>query len=410
MADPIKRPVVGTIGPIYASHNPDARDPEPVIRDEEYFLVRVHSAQASYKGTWWTRLRSRVRHVVVTSQVTLKRNQPAEAFQHIQVVRPIRPREAVQLGLRPNLIDLVPAVVERVSVKFGLVLDQEDRLEKLTAGINGSGFLSTLSLAEPTLAAARAVAGVSKVVLDAFLPGEAQKGILEFSGDFNIGTGIKDLRPGYYVFLGTTDKGTPLPHEPKVEVEGASLLVDDKPVTDWSYFVLEVLTTRERGTNPDAEWSKLINKAEAEATNFANSPVTTKQKQEASQQRCQELLVRAQGLFETDPTYTKTERKAIIANAFKTCKDTIAGTGGRRSSAPEITKPWVETTLAALGVGEDDLAAVDDYKKRVETAKQLKTLIEQKDQQAQELWEMAEAQSRLPLRDEPEADADADPD
>ena len=99
-----------------------------VAKNKGYFLIRIHAAQASYTGTLWANLRNAAKQVIVTSEIELK---PwiDEPVRQIQVVRRMRPNEAVQLGLHTNLIDWIPATVDKVSIKLNLILDQKDRLQ-----------------------------------------------------------------------------------------------------------------------------------------------------------------------------------------------------------------------------------------------------------------------------------------
>jgi hypothetical protein len=94
--------------------------------------------------------------------------------------------------------------MDKISVKLRLVLDQQDQLGALSGAINGSGFLSAISLAPATLATVKALVSASRGVVDAFLEAEAKRPILEFAGDFNIGT--EDLQAGYHVLLVATDR------------------------------------------------------------------------------------------------------------------------------------------------------------------------------------------------------------
>ena len=78
----------GTTPPIFVPHGTDVQSVRPAL---DYFLIRVHAAQACYLGSVW----ERARRLVVTSRVNL--NHPAlggEDVWAIQRTRPIRRRRA----------------------------------------------------------------------------------------------------------------------------------------------------------------------------------------------------------------------------------------------------------------------------------------------------------------------------
>src|SRR5262245_29549865 len=114
MSGPQSRPAVGTRTPIYVPPVPHPAVAS-VQKDNVHFLIRIHAAQASYKGDVWTNLRNAVKQVIVTSQVQIQ-PRTDEPVRHIQVSRRIRPGQAVELGLRSNFTDWIPAVVDKVSV------------------------------------------------------------------------------------------------------------------------------------------------------------------------------------------------------------------------------------------------------------------------------------------------------
>src|SRR5262245_7224139 len=142
MAGKQAQPIVGVVGPIFVALQQAPAVPA-VKRDKGYFLIRIHSAQAAFQGTRWSNWRNPVKQLLVTSQVQLL-PQVEQSLRGIQVARPFVPGQTRQLGLRPNLIDFVPATVERVAVNLEFILDRGDRLQALAGAINDSGFLRTL--------------------------------------------------------------------------------------------------------------------------------------------------------------------------------------------------------------------------------------------------------------------------
>lgn len=385
------RPTLGTLTPIYVP--PDATPPvAKIAKNQGYFLIRIHAAQASYKGTFWQNLRNAPKQVLVTSTVQL---QPwiNEPLPQIQAARRIRPNQAVQLGLRANLIDFIPAILDKVSIKLSLILDQKDRLAALSGAINGSGFLSTISLAEPTMATVKALGSASRAVLDAFLEAEAKKPILEFAGDFNIGT--DDLRAGYYVLLGTVDEVTPLPSAAQLTVLGTSLQVNGQSTEEWSYVILEVICSQARGRNPQAKWNKLLSDAEAQADRLVRMERPTKVQRDGALDKCRSLIDKADALIRDDPNYLPEEAQQIVASSFKTCQDKILAEAKQRGVAAVTTAdPWFSATRQALGFSQDaDIdRIVSDYAAKLSVVNDLKKIRAQKDEAAEKLRRQVEAE------------------
>jgi hypothetical protein len=397
MSSTPSRPVVGSRTPIYVPPTP--APPVPAVqKDKGYFLIRVHAAQASYTGGFWTNLRNAVKQVIVTSQVQVHPG-AEEAIRHLQVSRRIRPGQAVELGLRSNFTDWIPTVVDKIAIDLAFVLDREDRLGAIASAINGSQLLSTLSLAEPALATARALGTATKVILDGFLAPESKTPILEFKGDFNVGT--QDLRAGHYVLLGTVDAATPLPGEGAAyAVREGKLEVNGAPADAWSYVILEVLCTPVRGRNRSAQWDRLLQQAEAAAADYARVIEPTAGQKKAAMDQCRTLIAQADALSRGDPTFTPDEAGKIVAAVFKECRDTILAPGGpdSRAAAGADTADWA-ATRRSLGLGEDEgqlEAGVAAYHGQLSTYRQVEQLRAEKDRQSEETRQVAEALEAVP--------------
>src|SRR5207247_1647044 len=129
------------------------------------FWVQIAGAQAVFSGKFW----ESVKQLIVTSQVSL--NHPAlgpDPLKAIQRSREVRPNRAEQLGLTPNLINLVLAAMTQFSFSIEFILDKENRLAKLGALINHDTFLSAVSLAPGAAAVARSIAGVTQKLINTF--------------------------------------------------------------------------------------------------------------------------------------------------------------------------------------------------------------------------------------------------
>jgi hypothetical protein len=345
----------GTTAPQYVARDANPRTARP---GQTYFVVKVHSAQAVFAGSLW----ERVNRLIVTSQVAL--NHPslgADPLRAIQRSREVRKDRAEQLGLSPNLVNLVPATMDRVSVSVEFILDKENRLAALGGLINDDAFLAAVSLAPGVALAARTLGALSQKILQTFLQPQERQPILQFSGDFNIATG--DLRDGYYVLLGTRDERYPLPRPlPPLKVQDGDLFADGRPVTQWSYVVLDVrcLECRTRDLNDGAPWAAKLRQAEAVAQRLANDPLADAGERQRAQDECRDLLKEAQLLLLADANYLDGEARCIIKAAYAECSQQILGAGPQPvSKGLAQAPPGRSADRAWLGIpADEDLNAV----------------------------------------------------
>ncbi|RMF29890.1 MAG: hypothetical protein D6759_13020 [Chloroflexi bacterium] len=367
---------VGTTSPIYIPRGPEAKAVRP---GESYFVVRIKGAQAAFSGPLW----EKARRLIVTSQVSL--NHPLlgpEPLQAIQRSREVHKGRAEQLGLSPNLINLVPATMDHVSISLEFIVDKENRLAALGGLINDDAFITAISLAPGAAAAARTIGTLADKILQTFLEPEERQPILAFSGDFNIATG--DLQDGYYVILGTRDERNPLPRPlPTLEVQDGDLLADGQPVTQWSYVILDVrcLEVRTRDLNEGAGWAEKLRRAEGVAQRLGGDPFVGEEERRQAWQECKNLLKEAQVLLMEDPTYLRREAQDIIKEAYVRCREQIFGAeaGGISFGLPGTPKGPMRgeadtpSDRAFLGIPpEEDLhAAVRRYTAQVSEARRL---------------------------------------
>jgi hypothetical protein len=250
------------------------------------------------------------------------------------------------------------------------------------------------------LAAAKAIAGVSRYVLDAFLPADSKTPILEFTGDFNVAT--DDLKAGYYVLLGTADAAYPLPSQKAVfSVNGSTLMVDGKPALDWSYVILEVLCTQARGPSPASEWAKLLREAEEAAAAYASGLERGEEQQKAMLKRCNDLIVGAQALLRSDPTYLSSEAQQLVAASFRKCRDSILGGANQRRTDPAklaSVVPWTEEVQRSLGfAGHAEIdQQVLEYDQKLRASEDTQKQRKEKDCQAEETRQEADALDLVP--------------
>ena len=156
----------GTITPIYISRD---ANPKVIRPGESYFTIQIRTAQAAFWGSIW----ERVKQLLVTSQVNIHlSSQGPEPLKAIQRSREVPRNRAEQLGLNPNLVNLVPASMDRVSISIDFVLDKENRLAMLGSLINDDAFLSAVSLTPASAMVAKTISGLSQKILQAFLKAE----------------------------------------------------------------------------------------------------------------------------------------------------------------------------------------------------------------------------------------------
>ncbi len=292
----------GTTPPISIKRNPMI-DPKPVRAGKDYFLIQVIAAQAAFHGNIW----DQVEQLVVTSQINLNhRNLDNRALRAIQRTRRVEKNQSQPLGLTPNLISLVPAAMSNVTISIDFIVDKKNRLAALGGLINSDSFSTVLSLAPGASAIAKTVAGLADKIIQTFIPAEDSKPILEFGGDFNIGT--ESLQDGFYVIIGTKDEQTPLPEpDSKLEIRNQQLYINGEPATQWSYIILDVqcAETRPRELSNGATWDLKLQEAEDEAQRLLLDPLSTDDERKSTWRKCLKLIEEAQTLLRADDNFLR---------------------------------------------------------------------------------------------------------
>ena len=308
---------IGTTPPIFIPRDPKDTNPKTVRPGENYFYVKIKDAQAAFTGPVW----EQASQLLVTSQVSL--NHPSLGYAPILAIRQLRQvkrNQAEKLGLSPNLIDLVPAVMSHISISIEFVLDKKNRLFNLAALINHSAFIAAVSLAPGAAVTACTIGGLSQQFIQTFLKPEDQELILQFTGNFNIPGG--ELRDGYYVILGSSDTNNPLPYQlqyPNLKLDKGELRYNNKRVTQLSYVILEVccLPVRGRALNEGARWEDKLCQAEAMAEPL--EPFDDQEEKDHAWRECKKLLKEAELFLQTDANYLPDEAKKILRTTFAHC-------------------------------------------------------------------------------------------
>jgi len=361
---------IGTSSPIYI---PRSNDSQTIRSGKDYFFVQIHAAQAAFKGSIW----SKVNRLVIASSVAISRpGLIRENMKAIQRSRSVQPGHAVKLGLRPNLIGLVPAVMTDFSISIEFIVDAEDRLKTLAGIINDDNFLTAISLAPGAAMVAKTVSGLADKLMHAFLPDQERSPVLQFAGDFNLAAeGDEGVRDGYYVILGTRDDESPLlPSNTELSIKNGELLRSGVLVSDLSYVILDVqrVTARTRERNDGAAWEAKLREAEDEA----RLPVSDEQEQTWT--KCRNILRDAQAIMRTDFNYLRDEVDAILLSVMRSCKSAIfADQSSRRSSLTTVEHGTTDVSASDLGdlhvaLEPGDIATVlDQYAEQVHASRKL---------------------------------------
>ncbi len=349
---------LGTTPPMFVAREGTAAGVRP---GSDYFYVQIHAAQAAFRGSIF----ARAKRLIVASTVGVSRpGLIKESMTSLQRSRAVRPDRAEQLGLRPNLIGLVPAVMTDFSISLDFIVDQQDRLASLASLINDDDFLSVVSMAPGASVVAKTVSGLAQKLIQTFVPAEERRPILEFMADFNLsGEGLPE---GYYVILGSRDENNPLPKPiPELAVSGSELLMRGDPVTQLSYVILNVtrVSARGRDLGQGALWESKLREAEDEA----QIPLGD---DEAAWEKCRTLLREAQVLLRADPNYLREEADRIVLASLATCRGRLGRPERKRGAGSAKLRralPDEGADLALLDWPSDtDVGAVlDSYAKRV---------------------------------------------
>lgn len=369
------RPIIGTSSPIYVPREADGNTIRP---GQDYFLVQILGAQASFTGSIW----ERAKRLIVISQVNLNHSILGdEALRALQRSREVRKDHAEQLGLRPNLIELVPAVMPSVSISVEFILDKENRLATLSGLINDDSFLASVSLAPGAATVARTVGSLAQKVIQSFVPAEEREPLLQFNGDFNLA--VEGLRDGYYVILGTRDEQNPIPSPLQVlEIRDGELLANGKRVTQLSYVILDVrrVEARTRDLNDGAIWDAKLREAESLAVDMLNDPLAEVDIRKQTWQKCRNLLREAQAILRADPNYHRWEANSIIEVVYLMCSQLVSKEKTlevrRARGIASTSLVWaadfsMDRDFLGISPDEDLFAAADRYPEQVAASRRV---------------------------------------
>jgi len=305
---------IGTTSPIFV---PRSDKPASIRPGKDYLFIQIHSAQAAFHGSIW----DQVDNLIVATKVKLNYPNPEqEGLRAIQRTRKVSKDRAEQLGLSPNLISLIPAVMPELSITIDFILDVNNNLQNLSNIINSDSLFTAISLAPGAALVAKTISSLADKIISNFIPAQEQQPILQFSGDFNLAVG--NLLNGFYVILGTKDVRNPLPDSTEaLQISGSNCLLNGKQITQLSYIVLDIRSTpvRTREMNGGALWNLKLNEAEDEARRVGSDPLAKDVERKEVWQKCKNLIKEAQALLRNDPNYLRVEADNIIKECFARC-------------------------------------------------------------------------------------------
>ncbi len=352
-----------TLGTTPVIRLPKAATPNPIQPGQGYFRLRLHSAQAAIFGPFW----QKAQQLLVTSEVRLYMPPfNGEPIQSLQRVRSLKQGAVEQLGLNPNLIDLTPASLDKVSVDIDFLLDRQNRLVSLARLVNDDAFLSVISLAPGAVAVAKAIGGISRQLVDTFLDENDQTSLLKFSGDFSLAAG--DLADAYYVILGSTFDQYPLPRPipgpPRLQVSGNDLLLDNQPVVHWSYIIfdIDVVEMRTRELGRSEPWYDKLSQVEVQATQASNIPWLEDKDRKETWEACLKMLKDSDLLLHQSPLYLPSEANNIIQQAYYSAYQKIYPPSRSFASPVRLPAESVAQDLPGVGSLEELKSQVDSYR------------------------------------------------
>ena len=361
--------MTGIIGNTISKFIPrDKTDQQIVESGKNYFIVKIHTAQASFTAPFY----QKINRLIVTSKIVL--NHPilgTKPINALQFSREVEKNTPQKLGTTKNLINFVPAIMETVSISLDFLLDTHNRFASLAKLINAGAFVTEISLGAGAAATAKTVSDISQKLVDTFIPDPKQRTpILQFTGDFNIPT--KELSNGYYVILGTRNKEKPLPSaSSKFEVKGDSLFVDGIQATAWSYVILSVFSidARGRSLSEGAVWEKKLREAEGRADVIEFDPLASEDDKKEEWKKCRGLIGEAMILLNNDINYLHDEAKNIYVNVAKYCNIKIFGKKTRLipASAASISEETrQDREFLGIPLDEDIEISLNRYNRQVE--------------------------------------------
>lgn len=306
----------GTTRLFYIESN-NQRQTSAIIKDQCYLLFRLHDVYVSTDNSFFKHIDT----ILLRSKLDIKSPERINyEFTGLQTIR--EKQSGGNLGLSKNLSQLLPAVMDVVTISVDLITNKKNYLAMLNNLVNDQALLSTIASFMPGAGiVAQAIGEISEKLINAFVPAEEREPVLQFNGDFNIAT--NDLKSGFYAVLSGA-RGTQLPlAASELTYKDGCLLFQDKLITDLSYIIFEIVAVTRRGSKPSTDWYKNLVDAERIAKDLSLSIKDPKRRLSQWSRRALPLLQEARMLIMRDPEYITSDANAIIDASLKTCMDSV---------------------------------------------------------------------------------------
>lgn len=315
-----------------------------------YYSVRVVGASINVpERNVFARAFARAKQVTMTSSTLVQGVADVIPTRGINWVQDVVPGRQYELGVRPFLVDYMPAAGTSLAVTVEYRILQEgpatQTLSKMSNFINSNqqplaGALRMGATESAGLGTVAAVSGIASQLIGSIFPAESERTTLKFNGEWPLRDGLKS---SYYYILGAYNKEQ-LPtyevaSELRVQPVGAPdsgqavlLTKDGEEYTENSYVIFEVSYYPELGKVFTPEWLDIYSSAVDRAKHFKSiNPNPTQQQKDEAYAVCEGLVNQAKAFADRDKRYLHSEKEKHHRASITTCRSVILNVGGTSS-------------------------------------------------------------------------------
>lgn len=320
------------VSPLY--YPDQAAVPCPLVVDDSYVLVRLHSAQAFFPAG----LLVRPAYLVVSSSVT-STFQPGAPTQSLHQIATIQKNTPSHLGLSINLTSWLPARAAdtlTVTLKFSVIRDNP--FQKLTNQIGQLGLAATVSLIRPEWAVAVKITQVAGEFLSIILQEGQEEAVFVMEMDLN----LVAIRAGYYAVIGSL-KEEPWPEAGHLRIDANGQL-NAKYVgalSTLSYAVLQVLALKRRSPEVQAHepWGELLQQGKEQ---IMDAPPSTDGERVSALRDWRTTLAQVRALARKEPSFLRNEVVEAIAEAQLAVEQQLQPTAREAAGGGDYPGEWQE--------------------------------------------------------------------
>lgn len=340
----------GVLGPI-ASPRPLTNDPETdktintvITPGENYYSVRVVGAAINVPSRGvLARTFARASQVTMTSSANVQGAADVVPTRGINWVQQISPGRQYALGVRPFLVDYMPAVGTSLALTVEFRVLEEGPATKTLAKM--SSFINTqqqplgsalrMGVTEASgLGSVAAVSAIASQLIGSVFPEESEKTTLKFNAEWALRNGLKT---SYYFILAAYDKQELASYDvvTKLKVKpvgspdsGQAVLVDEDgdEFIDNSYVIFEVSAYPKLGKVYSPDWLDMYASATDKAQLFKNlNAQPTQQQRNEAYAICEGLVNQAKAFADRDKRYLHGEKDAHYKATIASCRSIILG-------------------------------------------------------------------------------------